>query len=85
VKLARHDEWVEVMSFRPPHSTASEGKICVVEVGGPLAPRVTAEQEREGTREYYVSIIGAHWIEREDRMAEDAAIARRGGVVYKKG
>ena len=46
----------KVTYFRPPHSPSSEGKISV---------------RFDGTsfdREYYVSVIGAEWIEREDRM-----------------
>lgn len=39
--------------FAPPHKPSSEGKISI---------------DCEGTiHEYYVSVVGAHWIEREDR------------------
>lgn len=44
-----------VKYFRPPHSPASSGKVSV---------------RLKGTSfemEYYVGVIGAEWIEREDR------------------
>lgn len=47
-------EQVTVTYFVKPHSPASSGK-------------VTVRTEDGGNREYYVSIIGAKWIEREDR------------------
>ena len=43
-----------VMFFREPHKPSSEGK-------------VTLRINRVSCQEYYVSVIGAHWIEREDR------------------
>lgn len=46
----------KVVYFAPPHKPASEGKVTV-------APPHRLTQ----TFEYYVSIIGAEWIEREDR------------------
>lgn len=51
-----------VTYFREPHKPASEGKVTL---------RVPEAQEPSGT-EFYVSIIGAEWIEREDRAAADA-------------
>ena len=45
--------WVEVHYFRPPHKPSSQGKVSVKQGGS--------------TREYYVSVIGATWIEREDQ------------------
>lgn len=48
---------VEVDSFRPPHKPSSEGKVCVREVGC----------NRPGCAEYYVSVIWAKWVNREDR------------------
>lgn len=51
--------------FRPPHSTASSGKVTIQPLAG------------GSTREYYVSVIGAEWIEREDREEED----RHNGLV----
>lgn len=43
----------KVLHFREPHKASSEGKIYV---------------ENDGfKRECYVSVIGAEWIEREDR------------------
>jgi len=45
---------VTVDFFREPHSPASSGKVSV--------------KFNDGfTREYYVGVIGAEWIEREDR------------------
>jgi hypothetical protein len=43
--------------FRPPRSAASEGRVSL------------GHDDLDGTmtREYYVSVIGAEWIEREDR------------------
>lgn len=44
----------EVTYYRYPSSPASEGKVSVNTPNG-------------GIREYYVSVIGAHWINRTDR------------------
>jgi hypothetical protein len=46
-----------VAYFRQPHKPDSEGKVTL---------RMPGEGEPLG-REYYVSVIGAEWIEREDR------------------
>jgi hypothetical protein len=44
----------KVLSFNEPHKASSEGKVYV--------------EENDGfKRECYVSVIGAEWIEREDR------------------
>lgn len=48
-------EKVTVLSFRNPTSPASEGKVHVSHDGKTFKP------------EYYVGVIGAEWIEREDR------------------
>lgn len=48
-------EMVEVTYFREPHKSTSEGKISV------------KSKDAEWSREFYVSVIGAEWIEREDR------------------
>jgi len=45
---------VRVDFFREPHKPASSGKVVVKGADG-------------SAREYYVSVIGAEWIEREDR------------------
>lgn len=45
----------EVKYFAPPHKPSSEGKITVQEEGCTFCS------------EYYVGVIGAKWIEREDR------------------
>ena len=45
----------EVKYFRPPHKSSSSGKVTVQLEGSNLS------------MEYYVSVIGAEWIEREDR------------------
>lgn len=45
----------EVKYFREPHKPSSEGKITVQEEGCSFCS------------EYYVGVIGAEWIEREDR------------------
>lgn len=46
----------EITYFKPPHKSSSSGKVTVKEDGDTFC------------REYYVSIIGAEWIEREDRI-----------------
>lgn len=46
---------VTVTYFRPPHSPASSGKVTV------------KADDDKWSMEYYVSVIGAEWIEREDR------------------
>ena len=45
-----------VTHFREPHKPSSEGKICV---------KATGDQ---WSHEFYVGVIGAEWIEREDRV-----------------
>lgn len=47
-------EWVTVCDFREPHKPASSGKVVVKHATG-------------ATREYYVGVIGAEWINRRDR------------------
>lgn len=47
-------EEVEVVSFDLPHKPSSSGKILI--------------QNRKWKEECYVSVIGAEWIEREDRQ-----------------
>ena len=42
--------------FREPHKPSSSGKVVVTILG-----------EHEYTREFFVNVIGAEWIEREDR------------------
>jgi len=48
-------EMVEVDYFRPPHKPSSSGKVSVT--------TVNTDQRSE----YYVGVIGAEWIEREDQ------------------
>jgi hypothetical protein len=52
-RTERKGSEVEVISFKNPHKPGSGGSVLV----------------REGglQREYFVGVIGAHWIEREDR------------------
>ena len=52
--------------FRKPHKPSSSGKVSVSVV-------YNDGFESEYQREYYVGVIGATWIEREDRQAEDLA------------
>jgi hypothetical protein len=60
VTLEKSGEKMFVTYFREPRTPASEGKVSVhEEKGGQFGP------------EYYVSVIGAVWIEREDRPADD--------------
>jgi hypothetical protein len=54
-------DWT-VTYFREPHKPDSEGKVTI---------RLKGEEEPSGT-ELYVSIIGAEWIEREDRSPSGA-------------
>lgn len=49
----------KVHYFRQPHKPASEGKVTVAPLSRPRTVNM---------REYYVSVIGAEWIEREDRQ-----------------
>lgn len=46
----------EVTYFRPPHKPSSSGKVLV------------KFENRNCNMEYYVGVIGAEWIEREDRL-----------------
>ena len=55
VTLARGGEKAKVAWFMPPHTSESEGKVTVYLV------------KSGHTQEFYVSIIGAVWVEREDR------------------
>lgn len=54
-KVTLDGDELTVEYFRPPHSPTSSGKITVRHV------------EHRWSAEYYVGIIGAVWIEREDR------------------
>lgn len=54
--VAVSGEAMKVTYFRKPTSAASSGKVSVSSIGFP-------------DREYYVSVIGAEWIDREDRYA----------------
>jgi hypothetical protein len=47
-----------VTDFRPPHKPSSEGKITV---------RLAGKSSAYWSGEFYVSVFGAEWIEREDR------------------
>lgn len=47
-----------VTYFRPPHKPSSSGKICV---------KLAQQSSINTGREYYVSVIGVKWIEREDQ------------------
>ena len=55
VKLSDGKECI-VRYFAPPHKPSSSGKITV-----------QVEKGEFDCMEYYVSVIGAEWIEREDR------------------
>lgn len=54
-----------VAHMAPPHKAASEGKVTL---------RLPHERSPSG-REYYVSVIGARWIERDDRPYHSPADA----------
>ena len=54
-----HGQKVKVTYFCEPHKPSSSGKVSVQYFGYP---------EGEGTMEYFVNVIGAEWIEREDRQ-----------------
>jgi len=58
VNIGEEDEVenVEVIHFREPHKSSSSGKVSVKYV------------DHDWSREFYVSVIGAEWIEREDRV-----------------
>lgn len=53
--LTFRGEVVEVMGFREPHKPSSCGHVSLKEAGSDFE------------HEYYVSVIDAEWIEREDR------------------
>jgi hypothetical protein len=57
-------EWVKVSSFAKPHKPESSGKVNVLH-GAFDQERFVCDSELEDT--YYVSIIGAEWVEREDQ------------------
>jgi hypothetical protein len=65
--VLRDGRKVTVDYFREPHKASSEGKVTV------KAPGQTMGSE------YYVSVIGAEWVEREDRLAEPEVTVRRVG------
>lgn len=50
-------ETLTVEYFRPPHKPSSSGKVSVSDSRG-----------ESYQHEYYVSVIGAKWIEREDQI-----------------
>lgn len=50
------DEYWRVIYFRPPHKPSSEGRVTI--------------ERGDIQSEYYVSVIGAEWIDREDRPWE---------------
>jgi hypothetical protein len=51
-----HGQPATVSYFRKPHKSSSEGKVSIK----------PADTDTEN--EFYVSVIGAEWIEREDRQ-----------------
>lgn len=59
-----------VVFFRPPHKPASEGRVIVRPTDEPFCSRSQAE--------YYVSVVGLEWIEREDREAIADAVDGEG-------
>jgi len=52
------DELLEIKFFSRPHKPSSSGKVTVAPVG---------VNDFEHDREFYVNIIGAEWIDREDK------------------
>ncbi len=56
-----------VHSFPKPHKPASSGHVFLTRVD-----KYGKALEMEGNTRYYVSVIGAEWIEREDRIEERA-------------
>jgi hypothetical protein len=57
--MTSRGERVKVTSFREPHKRSSVGKVCV--------DHLHKDAGNRGRTEYFVSVIGAEWIEREDR------------------
>ena len=57
-QILRDGETFTVGYFAPPHKPSSSGKVTVLLHGS---------YGRGATAEYYVGVIGAEWIEREDR------------------
>ncbi len=56
-------ELQKVISFREPHKPSSSGKVSVKTPLPPVGDGPAFSDERE----YFVSVINAEWIEREDR------------------
>jgi len=54
-EILRSDDTLTVTYFRPPHKPSSSGKVSV-------------KSSKGWTAEYFVGVIGAEWIEREDRL-----------------
>lgn len=57
-RIVIDEEQYEVKFFSKPHKPAASGKVTVAPAGF---------NDFEHDREFYVSIIGAEWIEREDQ------------------
>jgi len=57
VATDREGQLIEVTYFREPHKPSSQGKVSVR----------PANDKEAMSREYYVSVIDANWIEREDQ------------------
>jgi hypothetical protein len=55
--VALRDGDAEIQHFRPPHKSNSIGKVSV------------SYLNKDWTQEFYTSVIGAEWIDREDRPA----------------
>lgn len=57
-KVEIDGQLLEIKFFSKPHKASSSGKITVAPVG---------TEEFGNDREFYVNIIGAEWINREDQ------------------
>jgi hypothetical protein len=62
-----HGDTATVLAFNKPHKPSSSGKVIVERVGLVELSDGTILSDQPYHREYYVSVIGAVWIEREDR------------------
>lgn len=59
VVLSRGEE-VEVMRITEPHKPSSTGRVTVKSMG-----------DDDWTMDYYPSVIGAEWIDREDQYSQE--------------
>jgi len=62
----RDGEFWQVHYFPTPHKSSSQGKVTLV----------TLTRAPLGVQEFFVSVIGAKWIDREDQTIEDRLVSK---------